>query len=226
VNLTQVMLAEGAMARTAIVFCAGGPARAALPEIESGALVIAADGGIAEAERLGYRVDLLVGDLDSADPDAASRVEAAGGSVQRHQIDKDASDLELAMAAGVAAEARRIVVVGGDRGRFDHALGNAFVLGSPRFASIEIDAVFGDATVHVVRDIRRLQGEPGELLSLFAVGSLARNVSTEGLRWALHGADLLPGSSLGLSNEFVETAARVRLDAGVILAIRPGTQAE
>jgi thiamine pyrophosphokinase len=225
VNLTQVMLAEGAMARTAIVFCAGGPARAALPEIEPDALVIAADGGIAEAERLGYHVDLLVGDLDSADPEAAARVEAAGGSVQRYPADKDASDLEFAMAAGVAAEARRIVVVGGDHGRFDHVLGNAFVLGSPRFAGIEIDAVFGDATVHVVRDIRRLHGEPGELISLFVVGSPARNVSTEGLRWALHGSDLLPGSSLGLSNEFVATEARVRLDQGVILAIRPGTPA-
>jgi thiamine pyrophosphokinase len=223
VNLTQVMLAEGAgLARTAIIFTAGGPARATLPEIESDALVIAADGGVAEAERLGYRVDLLVGDLDSADPAVIARVEAARGTIQRHPTDKDASDLELAMAAGVAAEVRRIVVVGGDAGRLDHLLGNAFLLGSALWAGVEIDAVLGVAIVHVIRDDRTFDGRPGELVSLYAVGGPAEGVTTDGLRWPLDGDELLPGSTLGLSNEFVATTARVRLEHGVVLAIRPG----
>jgi thiamine pyrophosphokinase len=46
-------------------------------------------------------------------------------------------------------------------------------------------------------------------------------VSTDGLRWSLRAADLVPGSSLGLSNMFVETRARVQVKAGVVLAIRP-----
>src|SRR6476661_4351324 len=124
VNLTQVMLAEEAMARTAIVVYAGGP------------------------ERLGLRVDLLIGNLDSAPAEAIARAPR----VERHPVDKDASDLELAMAAAVAAEARRIVVVGGDGGRLDHLLGNAFLLGSDRWAAVEIDAVLGDARIAVVRD--------------------------------------------------------------------------
>ena len=210
------------MTRTAIVFCAGGPARASLPGVPRDASVIAADGGVAEAERLGFHVDLLVGDLDSAEPTAVARVEAGGGSVQRHPRDKDASDLELAMEAGLDAEVRRIVVVGGDGGRLDHLLGNAFLLGSFRWAGVEIDAVFGDATLHVIRDDRTVDGVPGELISLYAVGGPARGVTTEGLRWSLHDAELAPGSTLGLSNEFVGPNARVRLADGVILAIRPG----
>jgi thiamine pyrophosphokinase len=218
------MLAEGAMARTAIVFCAGGPARVSLPDPPRDPLVIAADAGVTEAERLGYRVDLLVGDLDSARPDAVARVGARGGEVQRHPTDKDASDLELAMEAAVAAEVRRIVVVGGDRGRLDHLLGNAFLLGSARWADVEVDAVFGAATLHVVRDDRTIAGAPGELVSLYAVGGPARGVTTDGLRWSLRDAELRPGSSLGLSNEFVEANARIRSAHGVVLAIRPGTE--
>jgi thiamine pyrophosphokinase len=215
------MLAEEAMARTAIVFCAGGPARARLPDATGDVLVIAADSGVSEAERLGFHVDLLVGDLDSADPAAVARVEAAGGAVQRHPTDKDASDLELAMEAAVAAEVRRIVVIGGDRGRLDHLLGNALLLASPRWAGTEIDAVLGSATLHVVRDTRAFDGAPDELISLYAVNGPARGVSTDGLRWSLRAADLVPGSSLGLSNMFVETRARVQVKAGVVLAIRP-----
>jgi thiamine pyrophosphokinase len=220
------MLAEEAVARTAIVFCAGGPARTPVPDVGPDALVIAADSGIAEAERLGFHVDMLVGDLDSADAEAATRVEAAGGTVQRYPTDKDFSDLELAMAAALAAEVGRIVVVGGDGGRLDHLLGNAYVLGSPRFATVVIDAVFGEATIHVVRADRSFEGQVGELVSLYAVGGPARGVRTQGLRWALHGSDLLPGSTLGLSNEFAEPEARVRLDEGVILAVRPGPEAQ
>ncbi len=213
------------MAEAAIVFCAGGPARASLPELSDDVLVLAADGGVAEAERLGFHVDLLVGDLDSADATAVARVEASGGSVQRHPRDKDASDLELAMEAAIDAGVHRIVVVGGDGGRLDHLLGNAFLLGSVRWAGVEIDAVFGDATLHVIRDDRTVDGVPGELISLYAVGGPARGVTTEGLRWSLQDAELAPGSSLGLSNEFVGPTAHVRLADGVILAIRPGAMA-
>ena len=206
------------MARTAIVVCAGGPARAPLPDVPEDTLVIAADGGIIEAERLGLRVDLLVGDLDSAPADAIARAPR----VERHPVDKDASDLELAMEAAVAGGARRIVVVGGDGGRLDHLLGNAFLLGSDRWAAVEIDAVLGDARITVVRDEREIEGEVGELISLYAVGGPARGVTTQGLRWALRDGDLLPGSSLGLSNEFAAPRATVRVREGVVLAIRPG----
>jgi thiamine pyrophosphokinase len=216
------MLAEGAMGRTtistAIVVCAGGPARAPLPDVPDDALVIAADAGILEAERLGLHVDLLIGDLDSAPADAVARA----ARVERHPVDKDASDLELAVAAAVAADVRRIVVVGGDGGRLDHLLGNAFLLASDRWAGLEIDAVLGDARIWVVRDERTIDGEPGKLVSLYAVGGPATGVSTEGLRWALTDGELLPGSSLGLSNEFVDLDASVRVRDGVVLAIRPG----
>jgi thiamine pyrophosphokinase len=214
------MLAEEAMSRTAIVVCAGGPARAPLPEIPEDSLVIAADGGILEAERLGLRVDLLVGDLDSAPADAIARAPR----VERHPVDKDASDLELAMDAAVAGGARRIVVVGGDGGRLDHLLGNAFLLGSDRWAAVEIDAVLGDARIWVVRDERSIDGEVGELISLYSVGGPARGVTTEGLRWSLRDGELLPGSSLGLSNEFAASRAIVRVREGVVLAIQPGAR--
>ncbi len=206
------------MPRTAIVVCAGGPARATLPDMPEDTLVIAADGGIIEAERLGLRVDLLVGDLDSAPADAIARAPR----VERHPVDKDASDLELAMEAAVAGGARRIVVVGGDGGRLDHLLGNAFLLGSDRWAAVEIDAVLGDARITVVRDEREIEGEVGELISLYAVGGPARGVTTQRLRWSLRDGELLPGSSLGLSNEFAASRATVRVREGVVLAIRPG----
>lgn len=209
------------MQRSAIVVCGGGPARRPLPPIDA-ALVIAADGGIEEAERLELRVDLLVGDMDSAPPSAVPDVEATGGRVERYAADKDASDLELALDAAGREGVEHVLVVGGEGGRFDHLLGNALLLGSPRWAALRIDAVLGDALLHVIRGERAFTGTPGEVISLFALGGPAREVVTHGLRWALDGEDLEPGSTRGLSNEFAETRASVSLGEGVLIAIRPG----
>lgn len=209
---------------TALVFCGGGPATAPLPALED-PLVVAADSGVIEAHRRGLRVDLLVGDLDSAPPEEVKRLTSGGGRIRVYPPDKDAIDLELALEAAGAEGATRVIVVGGSTGRLDHLVGNALVLAQARFASLQIDAVFGPARLHVIRDRRALRGETGELVSLFAVGGVARGVRTEGLRWQLDGGDLHPGSTLGVSNEFVESEASVAVDEGVVLAIRPGPEA-
>jgi thiamine pyrophosphokinase len=196
--------------------------RRALPPVGTDAPVIAADGGVAEARRLGLRVDVLVGDLDSAAPEDVAWVEAGGGTVERHPRDKDATDIELAIARAVEHEVGRVVVIGGDGGRLDHLLGNVHVLASPRWSGVEVSALLGDATLTVIRDEAELAGAPGSLVSLFAVGSTAHGVTTEGLRWALADGDLGPATSLGISNEFVGARARIRVRDGVVVAVQPG----
>jgi len=210
--------------RSAIVISAGGAVRRALPAFPEDALVIAADGGALEAERLGMRIDRLVGDLDSAPADVIARLDADGVPIERYRPDKDASDLELALEAALRAGAERILVLGGDGGRLDHLLGSAFLLGSPRWANVQLDAVLGAALIHVVRDRRSMRGEIRELVSLFAIGGAATGVTSTGLRWRLHDDTLEPGSTLGLSNVFVEAEATVSVREGVVLAIRPGTE--
>lgn len=211
---------------TAFIVCGGGPAGEAVNAVldgHPGATVIAADVGLIEATRLGLRVDVLVGDLDSVPADALATYEASGGRVERHPRDKDSTDLDLALTSAQNVGVERAVVIGGGGGRFDHLLGNALVIASPRFAAMEIDAVFGAATLHVVRGRRAFAGTVGELVSVVAPGATARGVDSGGLRWPLGGRDVESGMSLGISNEFVAADAWVEVGDGVVLAIRPGS---
>jgi thiamine pyrophosphokinase len=207
---------------TAVVV-AGGDApwpgvRALLP---SGAMVIAADSGVDHAHALGLRVDVAVGDLDSVSPAALAAARAGGARVRVHPPAKDATDLELALGEARDLGARRVVVVGGADGRFDHLLANALLLAAPAFADLEVEALLGSARVAVVRGHRRLHGRTGALLTLLPVHGPARGIVTEGLRYPLAGEDLSVGSTRGVSNVFLGPEAVVTVQSGTLLAVQP-----
>ncbi len=196
-----------------VVVLAGGPDRPAATALPPGATVIAADSGA----ELGGPVDLLVGDLDSISAETLAGIER----VERHAAEKDATDLELALTAALRLEPDRILVLGGAGGRLDHLLGGLLLLAAEAYAGVEVDAQIGASAVHVVRGERTLLGDPGELISLFAVNGPASGVVTDGLVYPLRGETLEPGSSCGVSNVFAAPKARIGVERGVVLAVRP-----
>jgi thiamine pyrophosphokinase len=207
---------------TVVVFAGGSEPRAgASASLPDDAVVVAADGGADHALALGRRVDVAVGDFDSISPAGLAAVERAGARVERHAVDKDATDLELALAAALTFAPRRVVVVGGVEGRLDHLLGELLLLGADAYAGVELDALLGAATVHVVRGERVISGIAGETISLFALQGPAHGVVTEGLVYPLRGETLAPGSTRGISNVFAGPEARVSVEHGVVFAIRP-----
>jgi thiamine pyrophosphokinase len=207
----------GSLSRPTVVVVAGGSDPPTGVEVPPDAVVIAADGGVGLAQDLGLAVDLIVGDLDSV----STELLAAGARTERHPEVKEASDLDLALAAALRLKPDRIVVLSGAGGRLDHLLGALLLLAADPYRDVEVDAQLGAALVHVVRGERRLVGAPGELISLFALHGPAEGVSTDGLVYRLDGETLAPGSSRGLSNLFAAPEARIRVKRGVLLAVRP-----
>ncbi len=210
---------------TALVFAGGDPLRhGATIRLPDADWVIAADSGLDRAYALGVEVDLLVGDLDSVSADALGRARAADVTVDVHPVDKDHTDLELAMAAAVERGAGRVVVVGGGGGRLDHLLANVAVLASDRWAGLAVEALMGDAAVFVVRGSLRLHGSAGALVSLLAVGGDAV-VSSTGLRYRLDDDVLAPGVGRGVSNEMEGGEAEIVVSRGVVLVVQPAAHA-
>jgi len=208
-----------------IVVVAGGhPSGGSLPARPEADMVIAADGGTDLALALGLHVDLAIGDFDSASAAGLAAAEAAGARVERHPTAKDATDLELALDAAIARTPGRIVVVGADGGRLDHLLASLLLLGDERYAAAEIDAYLGQSRAHVVRGSRRLEGSPGDLLSLLPLHGAAAGVTTEGLEYPLRGETLGAGTSRGVSNVFCASEARITVERGCLLAVRPAPE--
>lgn len=204
------------------IVVAAGAGPAVLGALPADAYVIAADGGLERCGSLGLRPDLVVGDLDSVPGEALAAAERDGVEVVRHPARKDATDLELALDEALARGASRVLVVASAEGRLDHLLASLLLLGSPRYRGVELDALVGDARVHVIRDERALAGVPGATVTLLAVGGPAAGVHTEGLEYPLSGETLEPGSSRGVSNTLTAPTARITVTDGVLLAVLPG----
>jgi len=217
-----------------LVLGGGSLAPASADRVPPGALVVAADSGVDAAVDAGIHVDHVVGDLDSASLGAIAAAEAAGATIHRHLADKDATDSELALdllldlvGVDLTAEPRHttLLVLGTAEGRLDHLLADVHALASPRLAQVAVTAVFGGSTVTVVRADRprRITGSTGEQVSILPIAGLARGVTTTFLRWPLVDADLVAGTTRGLSNELLGDEAVVALTEGVVVVVQPGT---
>jgi thiamine pyrophosphokinase len=190
-------------------------------------LVIAADGGAASLEAAGRTPDRLIGDLDSVDPALVRRLVAAGTEVERHDPDKDASDVELAVAVALESGATEVVLLGAFGGtRIDHELANVLLLADPGLAGVDIVAVRGPSRLRALGSSRRLEldGAAGDLVTLLPIGGDASSVTTAGLRWSLDGATLSMGRTRGLSNVIDDPPASVLIGSGTLLVIETATR--
>ena len=184
-----------------------------LPEAE---LVIVADSGGDHAEELGLEVDLLIGDFDSCSEEAIGRA----NEVRRFPVDKDVTDLELALAAAIEKNCSSVTILTSARGRFDHTFGNIVVASSSRWSELEIDLFVDESYTKIIRDKAKLTGNPSDTLTLLAMGGTAFGITSIGLKWELDGIDLSVGSGLGISNEFIAHEVEISVDEGTLLSIQ------
>ena len=183
------------------------------------AYVVAADSGAHTALELGFRPDLVIGDMDSIDVHTLRRLEAAGVSLERHPRDKDATDGELAVERALDTGVQHVVLVGFLGGpRFDQELASILLL-----TRLSVDAVLldGGNECRVVRPGQPAEWlpEPGEIVSLVPLDD-AGGVRTHGLRWPLEGDRLPRGSTRGVSNEPNGERVGVSIEHGVLLLSR------
>lgn len=205
-------------------------------------LVVAADGGARLALAAGRKPDLIVGDGDSLADEgwaaseplpgpAASGTEAAATSAfERHPVDKDETDLELALlrAVRLAPEGAPIWILGAWGGRIDHSLANLCLLAHPALAGRELCLVDGAQRVWLLqgRSELRIEGRRDDTVSLLPLGGAARVARTEGLRWRLDDSELAFGPACGVSNRMTGPTALVALAEGRLACIHIAEEGE
>ena len=182
-------------------------------------VVIAADSGAENAAAAGVPVDVLVGDLDSISRQTLDAVIDGGTSIEAHHPDKDATDLELALATALEMGVEEIVVVGGGGRRLDHLLGNVAVISSPTLRHVQVRWELERESVYVVHGRRTIPVTDGSTFSVIPFGGNAHGVTLTGSKWDLYNATLPAGASLGISNVAAASEITVTVRDGTLLVV-------
>ena len=187
------------------------PGKLVLPE---GALVIAADGGLEHLERRGIVPDLIVGDFDSL-----GRA-PEGANVIRHPVEKDDTDMMLAVRTGLERGCNKFLLYGGLGGRLDHAYANLQTLVWLSEHGAQGWLLGGGLAATAIRN-GRMDFVPGRrgTISVFCPNGEARGVDLTGLYYPLKDATLTSSFPLGVSNQFTGAAASVSVREGTLLVM-------
>lgn len=184
--------------------------------------LISADGGLRHLHALGVDPALLIGDLDSVDPQDVDALAARGVRIERHSIHKNETDLELAVEAALQAGCTTLLIVGALGGRLDMTLGNIFLLSLPVLDEVDARLEDGIDEVFLIRGgrpERQIFGQPGDRVSLLPLGGPAHGVVTRNMMYPLRSETLYPDRTRGISNLMTETRGGATLESGTLICI-------
>jgi thiamine pyrophosphokinase len=182
-------------------------------------LLIAADGGLRYLRLLGLRPQILIGDLDSVSAEDAEDCINNGVQVLRHPVQKDETDLELALNFALESGCGIIVIAAALGGRLDQTLGNLFLLTREDLEQTDIRLDDGIEEVFLIRTSATIIGNPDDVISLLPYGQPAVDVKTENLRYPLDFETLLPEETRGISNVMENHHASVSISSGILICI-------
>ncbi len=179
--------------------------------IDNSDLIIGADAGITNLEKLGIKPHLIVGDFDSLGyiPE--------GDNIIRHPVRKNETDTILAIDIAFEKGFRKFVIYGCIGGRLDHTYAN--IQTASYVATKGGYAVFTDKSIcftviknNYIEFSKRNSG----LVSVFAHSDMAKGVTEEGLLFEIQNETLSPDYPLGVSNEFIGKVARISVEDGAL----------
>ena len=182
-----------------------------MPEQED--YIIAADGGWNACQKAGVTPDLLLGDFDSLGtvPPFAN--------VERVPVEKDDTDMMLAVKRGLALGHREFHLYGGMGGsRTDHTIANLQTL----LYLARRDArgwLYGAGEVYtaICDEAITLPAREAGILSVFCMGADAEGVTIRGAQYEVESAKLTADFPLGVSNHFVGREVTVTVTQGSLL---------
>ncbi|MDR5658314.1 thiamine diphosphokinase [Serpentinicella sp. ANB-PHB4] len=184
--------------------------------------IICADGAVEHLRKINYLPDILVGDFDSISKDDMKWIVDNNTPYKQFPKQKDYTDTELALNDALKLKPSEIAFYGSIGSRFDHSLGNVYLLIKGLDKNVPSKIIGDDFEIHIVNKSKMLyiSGEEKEILSLIPITTRVEGVTSEGLLYKLDNDTLIRGSSRSISNEFKGGLVKISVEEGLLLAIK------
>lgn len=190
--------------------------KAMLPQVD---YVICADGGVRHARELGVVPDLMVGDFDSLPDEVLQEYSMAGIPIKRYPMDKDKTDMQIAVDTAIEIGASQVFLVGTFGSRWDHSYANMLMLYRLARRGIKAQILDSHNVVMVSSGKVEIEGEIGQTLSLLPLSGDVRILRTDGLKYPIVDGILPLDFPYGVSNVLVKPRAEVHVGSGWVMVV-------
>lgn len=189
--------------------------------IQKAEYIVAADSGVEHCLQHKIIPDLVVGDFDSVESKSLDSIKQLNWVIETFPEEKDKTDGELALLKALEKKADEIWIIGGILGedRFDHGIGNLFLLTSEALKNTKISMTDGNHEVYVVRSRQSIEvtGTSNDTISMISMEPETHGITSWGLKYDLLGVTLTRGSTRGMSNSFLWKKVEISVSEGLLL---------
>lgn len=188
--------------------------------IESADLIVCADGGARHLRQIDMMPHVLIGDFDSIRQTDKAFFKENNVRMIQFPEKKDQTDSELCLLWAMEQQVSRITLLGGIGTRMDHSLANIFLLKQLADQKIPARIINANNEIYMVWDFIEIEGTKGDLLSIIPVTETVSGITLTGLEYSLTNGELNMGTSMGVSNRFLDTLATVSVKNGGLIATK------
>lgn len=196
-----------------ILFVAGGrrPDENFFTELARGRKIFAIDKGIEICQDLNILPEILIGDFDSAKPSAVNWAIENKIPIERHPIEKDFTDTQLALNL---VEKNFVIFTGIFGGRFDHLFSNVFTCASSKTCLVDEKEIIFFVKDNENFTIKFLKNP--STLSLLPITKICKGVTIKNVHWELENAILKQNFPNAVSNRVESDEVRISVKIGTL----------
>lgn len=182
--------------------------------------VVVADGGLKFLLKNGMLPDFFIGDLDSVESERALKDILNNIPKEIVPVEKDDTDMALAVAKAYEKGYRNILLYGGCGGtRISHTLANIQMMSFYAKKGCSLQMLGDGVRMEILHNgSKTLSAAMKGSISVICLSDVAEGVTIQGLKYEYTGA-LTSDRTLGVSNSFVGKNAVVSVKNGTLLLV-------
>ena len=202
-----------------ILFIGGGrfPSEKYFLQLAEKRKIFCVDRGIELCRKLNILPKILIGDFDSANKNSVDWAKKNKIPIERHPVEKDFTDTQLAIDFAERSEENfSAVMTGVFGGRFDHLFSNIFTCANSTkklFLADDREIIFylnGGESAEIFFEKKPLA------VSLVPMCEICEGVTTKNLHWELNGAKLFQKIPNAVSNRTESDKIKISAESGTL----------
>ncbi len=185
------------------------------------AIWIGVDHGCMHITNAGIQMQHAIGDFDSVTKAELAVIQSNCVEMHTYNIEKNESDLELAIHLAMEKYDDEIILLGATGGRLDHQQANIFLL--TRYPNKSIRIVDNQNELFVLlAGSYTLQKSSLPYISFIPISDTLQKVSLKGFKYNVKEQTFYRERSLGISNEICNEVGHISFSKGICLVVRSG----